>query len=83
MNVGIMTVEKAVAHVKGLLEEERVEIDRAFLNSEGGLSVSIKLTIKPEGTGVSVQTDLDYYPLPKKRVSTAPEFVDENQGNIF
>ena len=84
MAIGKMAIELAVEQVKGLLEEGRIDLDKAYLKSDGAVAVSVKVEFSMGNTvdDIGVKTDVGFT-LEKIKKSAPRVYVNENQGTLF
>lgn len=81
--IGNKTIEGASELVSGLLRTYRTELDKAYMKSEGALSVSIGLTFKPAETltGTDIEAKIKFVTDQVK--DSAGRVVDERQEELF
>ena len=76
-------VKQSIIGIKGILEEYKNELERAYCNAEDDLTVSIRLrySVPKKGSGISIQTDLSFM-LEKIKIKTET-IIDPNKDNLF
>jgi len=84
MAIGQKAIDLAVEQFKGLLEEERINLDKAYLKSDGAFSVSVKVEFSMGDTvdDIGVKTDAGFT-LEKIKKSSPRAYVNERQGALF
>lgn len=73
------------AEIRNLINTEWPRITKAYENSyyELGISIKVGLSSRQDTINmVKIVTGIEYYPLPKTKVTNGPTFVDEKQMSL-
>ena len=72
------TKKHVLAEVEVLITNYWSEIKTAYEKS-GGVNLTIKVGIEPQGEQVGVTPTIEFYPLPKTKSEWFTVLIDENQ----
>jgi len=81
MAIGPLVINAISASLKELMGENVVSMDKAYLNADGPLDITLKAKIKPTKFGSEVNTSISF--VAEKITGSATFDISEDQMDLF
>jgi len=83
MNIGPKTIDKATELIGAMLKIHRADIDKAFLKTDGVLTVSLGVKFKPSEAQGEIEIESTIKFVTDQVKDSAMVIFNENQGELF